>query len=222
MSDLTAVLVGGGDVDLGELSRCLAEAGIRIGADGGALALARCGARPDWVVGDFDSLTEADLAGLRAAGAGIRRYPHEKDWTDLEIGLELARELGASSALIFGATGDRLDHTLTNLGMLRRAADLGLAAMIHAPGQRVRLLRPGRTSFTGVPGQVLSLVPLTGEVAAVTTEGLRYPLRAETLYLGRSRGVHNEFLGREAAVSLTGGELLAFLFAPRAINICQR
>ena len=214
MSDLTAVLVGGGEVDLQELACCLPEAGVTIGVDGGALAIERCGARPDWVVGDFDSLSEADLAGLRAGGAEIRRYPPEKDYTDLEIGLDLARELGASSALIFGATGNRLDHTLTNLGMLRRAADLGLAAVIHGPGQRIRLLRPGRTVFAGVPRQVLSLVPLGGEAVGVVTEGLRYPLREETLYLGRSRGVHNEFLGCEAAVSLKDGELLAFIFDP--------
>ncbi len=215
MSDLPAVLVGGGDVDLEELTVRLAEPGVRIGVDGGALALERCGARPDWVIGDFDSLGQADLARLQASGAKIRRFPHEKDFTDLELGLELARELGASAAHIFGATGDRLDHTLTNLGMLRRAADQGLPAVIHAPGQQIRLLRPGRTVFAGLPGQALSLVPLGMEAVGIVTEGLRYPLCGETLYLGRSRGVHNEFLGCEAAVNLIDGELLAFVFAPR-------
>jgi len=210
----TALLAGGGDVDAAALVRLLPTAWLTIGVDGGALVLERHGMRPDWVVGDFDSLAAADLERLQAAGAQVRRFPPAKDESDMEIALVLARELGASTVAILGATGNRLDHTVTNLAMLRRAVTLGLVAAIHAPGQEIRLLRPGRTTFAGALGQALSLVPLTPEVRGVVTTGLRFPLRGETLYLGRSRGIHNEFVGTEASVSLAVGELLVFLFAP--------
>lgn len=213
-----AVLVGGGDLDLAALARILPAAapGLSIGVDGGTAAFARAGARPDWVVGDFDSLGPDELAAMAEQGVKIRRYPHEKDQTDLELAIELAAELGADTAAIFGATGSRLDHTLVNLGMLRKARALGIEARIIAPGQEILLLSPGRHPLPGGPGRVLSLVPLTLEAAGIFTEGMRYPLRRETLYLGGSRGVHNECLGAEAAVSLESGELLAVIFAPGA------
>ncbi|MGE5549235.1 MAG: thiamine diphosphokinase [Bacteroidota bacterium] len=214
MAEYAAVLVGGGEVDAGKLARMLQTTPILIGADGGALAIERAGGAPHWVVGDGDSLGENDLLRLQAEGVRVRRYPHDKDQTDMEIALELAVELGADSAAIFGATGTRLDHTVTNLGMLRRAAMLGLRAAIFAPGHEIMLLRPGRTRINGAAGQALSLIPLTPEVTGVATENLRFPLRGESLFLGGSRGVHNEFIGAEAAVTLVSGELLAFVFAP--------
>jgi len=211
-----AVLVGGGEVDLPALERTLPEAGagLLIGVDGGALALEICGAKPDWVVGDFDSLGAPDLARLEAAGAKIRRYPQAKDQTDLELGLELAAELGTTDAAVFGATGSRIDHTLANLGMLSKARSLGVEARLFAPGQELFLLRPGMNTLYGEAGRAVSLLPLTPEATGVLTEGLRYPLRRETLRIGSSRGVHNEFLAAAAAVSLESGELLAVLFRP--------
>ena len=61
----------------------------------------------------------------------------------------------------------------------------------------------------GVPGELLTLVPLGGAATGVTTDGLEYPLRGETLAPGTTRGVSNVFLGREARVTLERGVLLA-------------
>jgi len=43
----------------------------------------------------------------------------------------------------------------------------------------------------------------------VTTEGLAYPLRGETLEPGSSRGVSNAFESEEARISVDDGVLLA-------------
>ena len=50
-----------------------------------------------------------------------------------------------------------------------------------------------------------------GAAHGIVTEGLRYPLRAETLLPGSTRGVSNELLVPIAHVSLTDGVLLAIL-----------
>ena len=42
----------------------------------------------------------------------------------------------------------------------------------------------------------------------VVTEGLRYPLKGETLHPQKTRGISNELLKQQAFVSLTQGTLI--------------
>jgi thiamine pyrophosphokinase len=55
----------------------------------------------------------------------------------------------------------------------------------------------------------LSLLPVGEDAAGVTTRGLAYPLRDETLYLGQCRGVSNVFESTTVQVWLRTGLLLA-------------
>ncbi len=58
-------------------------------------------------------------------------------------------------------------------------------------------------------GELLTLLPLGGPAAGVTTSGLEYPLDGETLEPGSTRGVSNVFAEPEARVTLADGVLLA-------------
>jgi thiamine pyrophosphokinase len=103
---------------------------------------------------------------------------------------------------------------LANVLLLVRPELAGRTVLIVEGNQVVRLLRSsgeGRTglSLVGKPGDLLSLLPTVGDAEGVITEGLRYPLRDETLYLGQARGVSNEFDAGVAGVSLRRGMLLA-------------
>ncbi|MDP2993680.1 MAG: hypothetical protein Q8N46_00995, partial [Anaerolineales bacterium] len=51
-------------------------------------------------------------------------------------------------------------------------------------------------------------IPWGGEVTGVVTDGLRWPLRGETLYPYKTRGISNELLGETASVSLKSGLLI--------------
>jgi thiamine pyrophosphokinase len=62
----------------------------------------------------------------------------------------------------------------------------------------------------------VSLFALDGEVADVRTEGLRFPLLAEPLLLGRTRGLSNEMLGERAQVTTGRGRLLVVQTARRS------
>ena len=75
-------------------------------------------------------------------------------------------------------------------------------------GARVHVIRAER-SLEGTPGELVSLLPVHGAAEQVTTEGLAYPLRAETLEAGTTRGVSNVFSAETARVSLERGVLLA-------------
>ena len=184
-----------------------------IAADSGVdLALA-LGLHVDVAIGDFDSVTPAGLAAVEAAGARIERHPAAKDATDLELALDAALALAPARILLIGSSGGRLDHLLGSLLLLgdERYAGVTLDAWLGAA--QAHVIRGTRT-LAGTPGELLSLLPLHGPAEGVTTEGLEYPLRGETLPAGTSRGISNVFAAAEARITVARGCLLALRPAP--------
>ena len=64
-------------------------------------------------------------------------------------------------------------------------------------------------SLSGRPGDLVSLTAVAGDVAGVSTDGLRWPLQNAVLEVGETRGTSNELLGESAIVSVKSGVLLA-------------
>jgi thiamine pyrophosphokinase len=184
---------------------------VLIAADGGARHCLALGLTPHRVVGDFDSLTANELAELRGHGVTVEQHPRGKDETDLELALLAAQRLGAAHIAILGALGGRLDMTLANILLLAHPQLAELRIEIWHGAQTAWLIRPPGDEVTGQPGDTLSLIPLNGDAAEVTTRGLHYPLRGETLAFGPARGVSNVLIAATARVSLGSGLLLAVL-----------
>jgi thiamine pyrophosphokinase len=93
---------------------------------------------------------------------------------------------------------------------LARPELAGLSVILADAEQTLRLVRGGQTlRLRAAVGDLLSLLPVGGDARGIVTEGLLYPLRDETLYLGQARGVSNVFQAPEARVSLEEGLLLA-------------
>ena len=57
----------------------------------------------------------------------------------------------------------------------------------------------------GPPGDVFSLLPLSGRAHVLATAGLRWPLHDEVLAFGAARGVSNEMTAAVATVRLGAG-----------------
>ena len=81
---------------------------------------------------------------------------------------------------------------LANVLLLARRELIGVEAIIADGDQTLRVLRgerPARSpppraaclSLVGAPGDLLTLLPLAGDVEGVSTAGLLYPLADETL-----------------------------------------
>jgi thiamine pyrophosphokinase len=178
-----------------------------VAADGGALHLKAMGLRPHLLVGDLDSLPAEDVEVLRLAGVEVRRYPAEKDETDLELAILAALEVGCRELRIIAALGGRLDQTLGNIGLLALPELADLDVRLDDGQEEVLLIR-GRAALRGQKGETVSLLPWGQAVEGITTTGLRYPLYGETLYPERSRGISNEMLGTHAQVSVERGVLI--------------
>lgn len=179
-----------------------------IAADGGARLVAACDCVPGVVVGDLDSLSDDEVAVLRARDVTIQPYPPAKDETDLELALLTAVEQGATWLRIIGAVGDRLDQTLANIYLLALPELAGCDARLVAGEQTLWLIGPGDHALPGEPGDTISLIPLAGAAEDVRTTRLEYPLRGETLRFGPARGVSNVIAAPDARVSLAAGWLV--------------
>jgi len=205
---MKAVVVASGDLATGDL-RHLDGAGLVVAADGGAAALERAGCRVDRLVGDLDSADPALVERLASGGTEVERHPADKDESDTELAVRAAREAGAAEVVLLGAFGgERLDHELANL-LLLADPELGEGLRLIRGPTCVRAVRGGAgVAIEAGPGDLVSLLPVGGEAIGVTARGLRWPLEAATLRMGRSRGLSNEVTEPDASVRVERGTLL--------------
>jgi thiamine pyrophosphokinase len=181
---------------------------VRIAADGGAVnAHKHFELAPHVVIGDFDSMNDAARIWCENAHAEFIRYPSEKNETDLELALNLARERGTTELTVLGAIGGRFDQMISNVLLLIKPAQLGISTRIAGIDFEAQIATKS-TTVIGKIGETISLIPLTERVDGIVTQGLRYPLRNETLYLGTARGVSNELVAELGLVSFASGLLL--------------
>lgn len=207
------LIVGGGELDRKLLSHELADGpDLVIAADAGGRYLMELGTLPQVLVGDFDSLAPDIVQKMKKAGVELLIYPAAKDETDMELAVDLAITRGATEIRILGGIGGRLDHTLGNIGLLLKAYQKGVAASLVDLYQEL-IITDNRIELRSQPGKAVSLIPLTPKVTGVTTHGLKYPLDGAELYFSQTRGIHNEFVGDTATVSLADGILLLITFS---------
>ena len=210
------VVAGGhplGSAVLGSAVLPLPAGAMVIAADGGVDRALALGLHVDLAIGDFDSVSSEGLAAAEAAGARVEGHPTAKDATDLELALDAAIALGPARIVVVGSGGGRLDHLLGSVLLL--ADERYAAAEIDAylGDAQVHVIRGSRT-LAGAAGDLLTMLPVHGPAEGVTTEGLEYPLRGETLVPGTSRGVSNVFSAPEALITVERGCLLAVRPAP--------
>lgn len=170
-----------------------------IGADGGLHSARKAGFMPGAYVGDGDSggQVEPELYCVP--------LKPEKDMTDLQAAYDYARAQGTVEILLTGCTGGRLDHHLSAMGLLERAAREGIQATLLDPENRVEFLLPGIHIQENHGYRYFSLIPVSDVVYGVTISGAKYPLEGRDVCRGDSLTVSNEFLGDTAAISFTGG-----------------
>jgi thiamine pyrophosphokinase len=170
----------GGEGPGAKLSAALArEADLIAAADSGLMAAEAAGLRPDWIVGDMDSLDE-----LRR----LDRYPpdrvlrgcRDKDETDTELMLSLLWEKGCNEVWLVGGGGGRLDHLLAIRALFER--EKSPQRWITA-GEDVRLVREGFSLniepelpavFSG--GRLVSVFPLGTGPWEAESRGLKWSL----------------------------------------------
>ena len=175
---------------------------VLIAVDGGLTHMVALGLTPRLIIGDLDSADPEDVKRLQSQGVEVRRFPVDKDETDLELGaLEAALEMEPAVIWVAGGIGQNaLDQTLGSIYLLSQPRLAGMDVRLVDGTREVFLIRDS-VHITGETGQRLSLIPLNGPAEGVSTDGLKYPLISETLFPYKTRGISNVNLtGSSAAV----------------------
>jgi thiamine pyrophosphokinase len=213
----SAVIAIGGEPFDGRVIPRLPPNRFTIAADSGLDHARRVGLDVDLVVGDLDSVSHDALEGAERAGVPVERHPADKDAIDTELAIDAALARGFDHLVIVAGGGDRLDHWLSGLLLLAEPRLAGRRVEAWWGDAHVDALHgPTRIGLRGPAGALVSLVPVHGRAAGVTTTGLRFPLSDEDLPAGTSRGVSNELSGGEASVALRAGALLVIV--PHALG----
>ncbi|GAB4466233.1 MAG: thiamine diphosphokinase [Armatimonadaceae bacterium] len=211
-----AVLAAGGPItedELRLLRQASEQAQFRVGVDSGTRHFVAIEIVPDYVTGDFDSLTEPERDQLAAQGATIVPTP-DQDYTDLDKAIAFVRDsLGVTKFRVFAATAGRLDHTYSVLStIIKYGRDLDIR-LVDEVGE-TWLVRGSETlEGTDLPGRTVSYLAL-GEVRGITTTGVRWALNGEMLAPGVRDGTLNIITDEKVEIRAESGNLLVMLHHP--------
>lgn len=168
-------------------------------ADGG---FRLCPVRPDYLVGDLDSLGEAP------EGIPLLRHDSHKNFTDGESAVYFAKELGADLVTLYGVTGGRCDHFLGNLAAMALAMKLGMRVRAlddDAEIYGVSAASEPKFSFSLTRGETFSIIPHGGPATVTDARGVEYPLERLTLTPTDTRGVSNRAVADRISFTVTAG-----------------
>jgi thiamine pyrophosphokinase len=183
-------------------------------ADSGLLAAEAAGLRPDWVLGDMDSL--GDLSRLDSyPPERVLRYGVEKDYTDTELALRLLWERGCDELWILGGGGGRLDHLLALRSLFER--DPCPSRWITGKEDLHCLGAPAEFRPALFPGALVSVFPLGEGPWEAESAGLRWPLGGLPWDRGFF-GLSNVAEGPAAGIRVRRGRFLVLLPLVREVR----
>ena len=180
-----------------------------IASDKGLEELDKIGVIPNYIIGDFDSINKDILSKyIQNKEVKIIKLNPEKDYTDTHMALKLAIELKSTDITIIGAIGSRIDHTLSNIHILKETLDNNINCSILNENNKISLINGKTILDLDNNYKYISLLPLTTSVEGITLEGFKYPLLNTTLGLGESIGISNEQVEDKAVIYLKKGIII--------------
>jgi thiamine pyrophosphokinase len=182
-------------------------------ADGGADSALRLGLTPDYIIGDLDSISKEAIKKFKNTSK-ILQYKRQND-TDVEKCLKFAIKNKFNEALLIGVTGNRLDHTICNLGIVLkffRKIKLSLLA-------ENSYLKPytGDVLLKTQKGEIISLYGFAKKTK-ISSKGLKYPLKNISLPFGEKESTSNVSNSNSVQLKIRNG----IIFIIRDFNTIKK
>ncbi len=205
----TIVIVAGGDLSL-TLIPNIKKGHYIIGADYGAYWLLAHGVTPNEAVGDFDSVSKEQMQLITECVPLVRIYPKEKDYTDLELALQMAVKLKPQEINMYGVTGGRIDHTLAAIYLLEQYHNLSTKIVCIDEQNEIQLVTKALFVSKGKQYKYYSLLPITNTVQ-LSLKGFSYPLHNAVIHRGKTIGISNELQLSKGVITVYKGKLLCVM-----------
>lgn len=170
--------------------------------DGAAQNLLNTGLRPDFIIGDLDSVSEE----IKKQFAAILIHQAEQETNDLTKAVQFCLENKRTEITILGATGKREDHTLGNLSLLVDYAEKASVQMLTDYGVFTPLLESN--TLASYPGEQISIFCLSPETK-FTFHHLLYPVENRKL-TSWWQGTLNEAISDSFTITFNKGKVLVF------------
>lgn len=185
------------------------KADLILCADGGANYAYQMGITPHYIIGDLDSIKPEVKEYFSGRKVGFKKYPAAKDFTDIQLTLALADELGADRIILLGTLGGRLDHTMANLYSCIEAVKKG-KKISHVGARVIIYLVTDRLRLKGRAGDLVSIIALTEKSEGITIKNFAYPLEDAVLYNEKPYAVSNRMTADNAEITVAGGVIAVF------------
>ena len=169
-------------------------------ADGGANSAVKLNVIPDYIIGDFDSI-KPEVYDYFLDKCKII-HDKKQNNTDVEKCLEYAIKKNFKGTVLLGATGDRLDHTFCNLGIVLKYFNRIKIEIIHQ--RSILSAYTGKIILNTIPDEVISLYGIDLKTR-IKSSGLKYPLNNVTLPFGKKESTSNVAAGNKVHLQINGG-----------------
>lgn len=211
---MKVLIITGGNINLSFAKEYIKELDYDylIAADKGLEAVFSLALDPDLIVGDFDSVNPEVLRRYETdpkTVESILRFKAQKDFTDTQIAVERAVKFGASEIIVLGATGNRLDHVLGNIAIMKYALRWDCTISLVDENNKITMINNNfQIEKKNQFGNYVSIVPYSKEVSNITLKGFKYNVSNETFYDNDTLGISNEIEEDVALIEFDSGFLL--------------
>lgn len=213
------IIANGPFLPLEKLTQLMAGKKV-LALDGAANKLKEMHIRPDVILGDFDSIENLDYWGIKGTfdQIGLDTQPYvgkhdilivpskDQDFTDLQKGIIFCDLCEAKSIAIVNVVGGRMDHTLGNIGVLRRFYQKNRPMRIVTEREWIEYVKDGETKIYGKVGEHCAIMGYPE--GRISTTGLAYDSKDYHLNLGIQESSCNLLSHPEATVKVQGEALV--------------
>ena len=155
-------------------------------ADGGANSALNMNLIPDVIIGDLDSISSVALKKFEKQSK-IIQLKRQND-TDVEKCLKYAINKNFNEVMLTGVTGNRLDHTICNLGIVLKFLHQINISLVAEDS----FLKPckGNIELKSYIGEIISIYGFDKKTK-ITSKGLKYELKKVSLPFGIKESTSN-------------------------------
>ncbi len=169
-------------------------------ADGGANSAKTLDLIPAYIIGDLDSIRQ-DVYEYYSDNSNIIKIIRQND-TDVEKCLKFAIKKKFDEVILLGATGDRLDHSFCNLGIVLKYFGKIKIMIIHQ--KSLLSAYSGSIILNTIPNEIISLYGIDSKTRIKST-GLKYPLNNIALPFGQKESTSNMAINNKVHLQVKDG-----------------